>query len=320
MIGCVTKFEPAGTGGEILLTAAGRTPKLGIPTALFLLASGTAGVVAGSPALPPGKLPVVTHHARSLQPGEVVELLVESPVPLRRVEGKVFGRTFPFFPESESTAWRGLVGIDLEVQPGRHDVSLNAVDAEGAPVRVKHMLAVKGKTFPTRRLTVDEKFVNPPPEVQDRIREESRKVQTIFSSATPRRIWRGAFEAPVAARATSSFGKRSILNGQLRSPHSGTDFDAEAGAAVRAPNAGTVVLAEDLYYSGNTVILDHGMGLYSYFAHLSRIDVGTGAEVRRGDPVGAVGATGRVTGPHLHWSVRLAGARVDPLSLIAVLK
>ncbi|PYV08096.1 MAG: hypothetical protein DMG07_26805, partial [Acidobacteria bacterium] len=97
-------------------------------------------------------------------------------------------------------------------------------------------------------------------------------------------------------------------------------FDAPAGAAVRAPSGGRVALAEDLYYSGNTVILDHGLGLYSYLAHLSRIAVVPGAQVKPGDLVGAVGATGRVTGPHLHWSVRLSGARVDPLSLLSALR
>ena len=119
--------------------------------------------------------------------------------------------------------------------------------------------------------------------------------------------------------ATSSFGRRSVLNGQARSPHSGTDFRAATGTPVRAPNGGRVVLAADQYFSGNTVILDHGQGLFSFLAHLSRITVRDGQIVARGEEVGLSGATGRVTGPHLHWTVRLDGARVDPLSVLALL-
>ena len=110
------------------------------------------------------------------------------------------------------------------------------------------------------------------------------------------------------------------MNGQERSPHSGTDFKGASGTPIKAPNGGSVVLTADLYYSGNTVIIDHGFGLYSYFCHLSRFESQEGDTVGAGDIVGYVGATGRVTGPHLHWTVRLVKTRVDPLSLMAVAK
>ena len=120
--------------------------------------------------------------------------------------------------------------------------------------------------------------------------------------------------------ANSAFGTRSIYNGQPRSAHGGADFPSPAGTPIHAPNAGRVVLAANLYYTGNTVVIDHGLGLYSLFAHLSRIDVAEGASVDRGFVVGLVGATGRVTGPHLHWTVRAGGARVDPMAVIAILR
>jgi murein DD-endopeptidase MepM/ murein hydrolase activator NlpD len=119
--------------------------------------------------------------------------------------------------------------------------------------------------------------------------------------------------------ANSAFGTRSIFNGQPRNAHGGADFLSPAGTAVHAPNAGRVLVARDLYYSGNTVIIDHGLGLFSMFAHLSAFDTREGDRVEAGAIVGRVGATGRVTGPHLHWAVRANGARVDPLSLLAVL-
>jgi murein DD-endopeptidase MepM/ murein hydrolase activator NlpD len=116
--------------------------------------------------------------------------------------------------------------------------------------------------------------------------------------------------------ATSSFGRLTVMNGESRGRHQGADFRAETGTPVLAPNAGRVVLAQDLYFAGNTVIVDHGLGVFSYLAHLSRLGVSVGARVSRGDLLGASGATGRVTGPHLHWAVRLDGASVDPLALM----
>lgn len=260
-------------------------------------------------------LPKVTLRARSLQPGEVVGITVESPRPLRSVEAQVFGRSFPCY--FEKPVWRGLIGIDLDVQAGLYTVRIRAEDSAGAPVFVEHPLSVRSKVFPTRRLTVDEKFVNPPPEELARISQESKKVEEIFATVTRRRLWKGPFGKPVPGTPSSSFGKRSILNNQPRSPHSGADFDVETGTPVKSPNSGRVVLAADLYFSGNTVIVDHGQGLYSYFGHLSKFIVKEGMEVRRGDLLGYVGATGRVTGPHLHWAIRLVSTRVDPTSLLA---
>ena len=261
----------------------------------------------------------VSHQARSLQPGEVVLISVRTPIPLEGIQGQAFGKRFFLYPTDEPGVWRGLLGIDLETAPGLYQAELLGRGRKGQTLSSSHELAIVGKQFPTRRLTVAEKFVTPPPEMLKRIARESKMTSAIFSTVTPEKLWKGSFLAPVPGTPSSSFGKRSILNDKPRSPHSGTDFRASEGAPVKAPNLGKVVLATDLYYSGNTVILDHGLGLYSYFAHLSRITVGEGEVVSQGDVIGHVGATGRVTGPHLHWSVRLFLARVDPLSLMAVL-
>ena len=261
----------------------------------------------------------VSHEARSLQPGEVVLMRVSSPLPLEKIEAKAFGKTFPFFPGESPRVWSGLVGIDLNVAPTNYKVLLSVTRQNGVGFQTDYDLAVKDKQFPTRRLTVEEGFVNPPAEQLERIQRESRQVAAIFATVSPDRFWSGAFLRPVPGTATSSFGKRSILNGQPRSPHSGTDFRAGEGTPIQAPNAGKVVLAANLYYSGNVVILNHGMGMYSYFAHLSRLAVSEGDPIATGEVIGYVGATGRVTGPHLHWTLRLSGARVDPLALMEVL-
>ena len=261
----------------------------------------------------------VSHRARALHPGEVVVLEVRAPAPLADLSATAFGHDIRFFEDPSDGVWRGLVGIDLTAEPGAYEVAVRAATAGGGQADVAYMLDVAPKEFPTRRLKVAPSFVNPPPEVIERILREQEETSAIFAGASPERLWRGGFERPVPGRSTSSFGRRSVYNGEARSPHSGTDFRAGEGVAIEAPNAATVVLTGDLYFSGKVVILDHGWGLYSYFAHLSAIDVAEGDVVRRGDVVGRVGATGRVTGPHLHWTVRLNDARVDPLSLMELL-
>jgi hypothetical protein len=261
----------------------------------------------------------VSHRARSLQPGEVVLLTVESARPLREARAAAFGRAFPCFQAANPTRWSGLVGIDLDTKPGTYVVTVTGLEADGKSMAVDYPVTVAPKVFATRTLTVDPKFVSPPPEVLPRIRRESETVRAILEVVSPARHWDGPFLLPVPGKVISEFGKRSVYNGQPRSPHTGTDFAGATGTPVMAPNAGKVVLAANLYYSGNTVILDHGRGLYSYYGHLSAISAREGETLAAGDLVGRVGATGLVTGPHLHWSVRLAGTRVDPLSLVDVL-
>ena len=261
----------------------------------------------------------VAHRARSLQPGEVMLLTIASARPLREVRVEAFGRSFPCFETGDQRAWSSLVGIDLDTKPGRHVATVAGLDADGGTVTADYPVTVAPKTFATRTLTVDPSFVSPPPEALPRIQKESERVRAIFDAVSPERYWSGPFGLPVPGRSISEFGKRSVYNGQPRSPHAGTDFAGATGTPIKAPNAGKVVLAGNLYYSGHTVILDHGRGLYSYFGHLSALLAREGDTVGAGDVVGRLGATGLVTGPHLHWAVRLAGTRVDPLSLVHVL-
>jgi murein DD-endopeptidase MepM/ murein hydrolase activator NlpD len=140
-----------------------------------------------------------------------------------------------------------------------------------------------------------------------------------FAILTPERLWDGRFDAPVPGTPNSSFGRLTVTNGKPAGRHQGADFRAAMGTPVRAPNAGRIVLAQNLYFAGNTVIIDHGLGVFSLLAHLSQIDVEAGATVGRGDVVGMSGATGRVTGPHLHWAIRFGEMTVDPLALMSAL-
>jgi murein DD-endopeptidase MepM/ murein hydrolase activator NlpD len=255
----------------------------------------------------------ITTRARAVAPGEIVIVTIASPANIPKPKVRVFNRDLAAFAVDDRT-WRVLVGIDIDAALGKHVLT---VEAGGE--RVTHTLVVAPKTFPTRRLTVDEAFVNPPESAKTRIEEESKLVAAIWAASSADRLWDGPFVRPVPHPANSAFGTRSIFNGQPRSAHGGADFLSPAGTPVKAPNAGKVVLVRNLYYSGNTVIIDHGLDLLSYFAHLSETTVAEGDMVTAGTVVGKVGATGRVTGPHLHWTLRVGGARVDPLALLALL-
>ena len=256
----------------------------------------------------------VTTQARALRPGEVVLFTVEADRDISSIRVHAFDRDFVGFPLNPRV-WRVLVGIDLDTAPKTYRADVFAFDD---PVATRVPLLVVAGTFRTRKLTVDDAFVNPPPEALERIARETAELNDLWAHSATTKLWTGAFVRPVPDPANSAFGTRSILNGQPRSPHSGADFNSAAGTPIKSPSAGRVVLAGDRYYTGNTVMIDHGLALFSLFAHLSEIQVKVGDTVSAGDVIGKVGATGRVTGPHLHWSVRLNGTRVDPLSLLAV--
>jgi murein DD-endopeptidase MepM/ murein hydrolase activator NlpD len=261
----------------------------------------------------------VTPASRAMQPGEPVLLTITSEQPLSAVSVRAFRTDTPafMFDPANPRKWSALVGIDLDEKPGAYAVHVTASSPQG-PLSADIKIVVTSKKFPTRRLSVDEAFVNPPESARARIEAESKETAAIFAASAPSRLWT-TFIRPVPQPANSAFGTRSVFNGQPRNAHSGADFLSPAGTPVKAAAAGRVMLAKNLYYSGNTVIVDHGLGVFSLFAHLSRIDVAAGDTVTERQVVGLVGATGRVTGPHLHWTVRVAGARVDPLGVLAVL-
>jgi murein DD-endopeptidase MepM/ murein hydrolase activator NlpD len=259
----------------------------------------------------------ITPSSRSMQPGELVVLDVAADTALTAVQARAFGVVSDGFP-IDGGRWRILIGIDLDTKPARYSVVVTGTTAAG-PLETTYVLTVAAKTFPTRRLTVDPNFVNPPASALPRIDAEAKEQAAIWDAPAPTRLWTTPFVRPVPQVANSAFGTRSVFNGQPRNAHSGADFLSPAGTPVKAPNAGRVALAKNLYYSGNTVIIDHGLGVFSYLAHLSKIDVAVGDVVTAGQVVGLVGATGRVTGAHLHWTLRVSGARVDPLALLALL-
>lgn len=266
--------------------------------------------------LPAQTAPAIRIDARALRPGEVAFVTIQPPANVTVAHAELFEQSLPLF-RLDDASWRATVGIDLDVKPGNALLRIT-LDNRGREQVIGRTLRIGTRVFPTRRLRVSEAFVNPPADVQDRIASEAAELDRLWHASAAAPLWMGAFVPPVPQPANSAFGTRSIFNGQARSPHAGADFPSPAGTPVHAPGGGRVVLARELYYTGNSVVIDHGAGLVSLFAHLSRIDVTAGDHVETGTILGLVGATGRVTGPHLHWSLRAAGARVDPLSLVAL--
>jgi len=206
-----------------------------------------------------------------------------------------------------------VLGFDRDAPAG---AALTVTYPDGGVAHRK--LAVARRDWPTQRIDgLEPSKVSPGEEALKRIRREQALIDEARATDAARTDFTAAFIQPVAGRVTGVFGSQRILNGKPRRPHYGVDFAAARGTRVKAPAPGTVTLVhEDMYFSGGTIILDHGHGISSVFIHLSRIDVDSGERITRGQVIGAVGATGRATGPHLHWGVNWFDKRLDPQLLL----
>ena len=233
-----------------------------------------------------------------------------------KIEGEWLGQKLAFFWSRDRHAWYALAGVDVEGPPGPSNLGIRAVSKNSSATDLSRSIDIHEAHYRTGTLTVSPKFVQPPAEESARIKAEIELKAKVFAASAPEPLWSGDFRAPVHAPPTDSFGTRRTFNGQLASVHKGMDFRAPTGTVVRAGNSGVVVLARPLYFEGNCVVIDHGLGLYTISMHLSRIDVHEGQHVSLGERVGLSGATGRVTGPHLHWAVRWQNAYLDPAKLL----
>ena len=250
---------------------------------------------------------------RSLQPGEVLFVSLPDPSGVRRA--------VVVFRDGEYVLTSALrfafVGLDLGLEPGSFPMTVTFEGTNGDREAVRRDIVVGAKEFPRKKLWVKESFAVPPKEVEERIRREAELVAWVYAIITPRWLGDGAFIQPNEGKVFPNFGQRRIYNDAPRSTHAGVDIAAPQGDPIRAANAGKVVLASHLYLSGNAVIIDHGLGVFSFYGHMSKLLVKRGQAVGKGDIIGKCGTTGRSTGPHLHWAVRVFDSRVDPFSLLA---
>jgi hypothetical protein len=259
--------------------------------------------------------PAVTLTPALVEAGSPELLRITAP-DVTSIDGEWLGRKIQFFPAPDHRAWLALAGVDVEAATGPSTLTLHLHTAGNATRDLTQSIEIHPAHYRTGTLSVSPKFVTPGPDELKQIQADSKVKEQVFSTSATEPLWSGTFRAPVLAQPTDSFGTRRTFNGKLASVHKGMDFRAPMGTIVRAANSGTIVLARPLYYEGNCVVIDHGLGLYTLSMHFSRIDVHEGQHVNTGDPLGLSGATGRVTGPHLHWAVRWQGAYLDPAKLL----
>ena len=272
-----------------------------------VLLSGALWVVSVEPAISQQ----TDSQAIRVKQGEVFYLALSSPEPITSSYIMFRGKTIPVFQLQPRGTYGALVGIDLDEAPSRYDLE---VFGAGQPQR--YVVEVVSANFGIQELTLPQDKVELDEETLKRVEEEQEKILRSLSPVTTEKLWEGKFIVPVEGKVVGSFGLKRILNGQPRSPHSGEDFTAPQGTAVRAANTGKVALVGEYFFSGKSVIVDHGLGCYTMYFHLQDIGVEEGDLVQKGAVIGSVGATGRATGPHLHWGARVNGARVNPLSMI----
>jgi len=250
--------------------------------------------------------------------GEVYPISVLGPPSLKSIYAEFQGVTFPLDFSEPKGAYEGLIGIDMDTQPSTYEMKIARKD-EGSNVPLARVsLKVEKTDFGIQILSLPSAMVDLDRKTMERVHQEEKKVNGLFRRFREERLWRGAFILPVEGELSGAFGFRRIINGQRRSPHTGVDLRAKEGTPVLASNSGIVVLVEAFFFSGKSVILDHGQGFFSMYFHLSEALVEEGERVDKGALLGRVGSTGRATGPHLHWGIRMNGARVDPLSLLKI--
>jgi murein DD-endopeptidase MepM/ murein hydrolase activator NlpD len=258
--------------------------------------------------------------------GSLLLLELRGAKPLTAVTATWTEKEIPFWPAQvaatkETSLWRAFLGLDLEQAAGEYKLGVTAKSETGDSVTCGATIAVRAGKFATEKLKVAPNFVEPDPEQLAKAREDSKKLREIFATLTPEKFWTGRFRVPLDGVTTGgNFGKRRVLNGQPSSPHTGVDFPSPTGTPVHASQRGRVVLAEPLYFSGNTVVIDHGWGVYTLYGHFSETAVKPGEMVESGAILGKVGATGRVTGPHLHWGLTVNRSKVNALQIVALTK
>ena len=259
--------------------------------------------------------PAVTWHPKRVHPGDVAWVHVRRIPDGASLEGSLGPRSLVFFPYAGGQA--AVVGVDLETKPGPQPWKVAVLAPGQPPQALGGQLTIHRRDFQVQHLTLPTTMVDLDPETERRAVSESERLGTLYRTVTPERLWRGPFVRPVAGNeAPTGFGARRVINGKPRSTNSGTDYAAPKGTPVVAANTGRVALVADFFFPGRLVVLDHGLGVYTLYFHLDTVAVTDGDAVDRGQIVGTVGATGRATGPHLHFGALVGGARVDPVTLM----
>jgi murein DD-endopeptidase MepM/ murein hydrolase activator NlpD len=266
-------------------------------------------------ALPAAAQQTITYTPTLLHSGSPILFRVQLP------EATAIAGTWlkhPVVFTRDATAWFLLAGVDVEQTPGTYALDLTATLSNGTTRHLVRQIPIAAAHYRVTKIQVAQKFLTPDPATQAEIAADTEVKRAAFARILPEPLWSGSFARPVPFAPTDSFGTRRTFNGTLASIHKGADFRAPFGTPVYAANDGMVTIAQLMFYEGNFVVIDHGQQLQTMYMHLSRIDVHVGDRVRKGQRLGLSGATGRVTGPHLHLGVRWQGTYLDPAILLAL--
>jgi murein DD-endopeptidase MepM/ murein hydrolase activator NlpD len=268
---------------------------------------------------------VVSQPARLVN-GTPVLFRVSAPKTVRSLSGSWLGHDIVFCFDASGKTWFALAGVSLETKPGAYPLELHGETLSGQPassgqsasgaISFEKKIRVERQRYPHVPLTVPARYTAPSPEEQRQIEQGKEIKAEVFKTVSAEREWRGSFAPPVDASISDVFGVERIFNGSVQSTHEGLDFRVPTGTSVAAVNRGTVILARDLFFEGNCVVIDHGQGLLTLYLHLSKFLVKEGDDVSKGQPIGLSGGTGRATGPHLHLAVRWQGIYLDPQVLL----
>lgn len=258
---------------------------------------------------------VVRSEYYKLCQGEIIKISLSAPNTLD-AWAHFNKKDYKLVPNVEGTSFFTLIGLGLDMEPGVYNLLINIVFSDGSKKILSTKIAVTEGVFTIKKMNVDKKFISPSPEAQERIKYETELINNICRKSKQHWLGKGNFIFPLKGKAIQNFGDRRIFNNDFHSRHRGIDIRSRSGKLVKATNSGRVVIARNLYFAGNTVIIDHGIGLFSIYCHLSKMLVRDGKTVKKGDPIGRVGSTGRVTGPHLHWSFKVFDEHINPFSIL----
>jgi murein DD-endopeptidase MepM/ murein hydrolase activator NlpD len=252
-----------------------------------------------------------------LHQGQAFLVWVEDPgKALASVRARWDDQAIPCLPDSDRLRWIGVGGVGKDKKPGSYELVITLETTTGKKTRFKQTITVNPAVFPEAQLSVAPAMVQVPPELKAKVDEDHKAFASVWAHPAYSRYWDGPFIRPVPGRVTAPYGEKRVYNNVVNSQHGGVDLAGPEGEPVLAAAAGKVVLVRESYLEGNTVVLDHGGGLFTYYCHLSAFKVETGQMVKAGDVIALVGQTGRVTGPHLHFGVRVQGVKVDGMSLL----
>jgi murein DD-endopeptidase MepM/ murein hydrolase activator NlpD len=269
----------------------------------------------GSAATKPAIIEAITWTPERIASGSPLLFEVSVTSPVTSLEGTWQGHPITMFPGDDSRTWYALAGVDVEAKPGTYKIALKASTSDGRVETLQRDVVVGPANYKTEVLRVPQKYVKPDAETLVRIDADKQLKKAAFGREVVPVEWSGPFEPPIDTKPSEGFGTRRTFNGQLASIHRGMDYHAAVGSPVTAANSGEVVLARELFYEGNCVMINHGQQFLTIYMHLSHLSVREGDRVQKGQEVGLSGATGRATGPHLHIAVRWQNAYLDPAQL-----